>query len=213
MSGVAWRVDISGAGLTAVQRMVLEMQPERLLPVAGRAGVNCVRGHLLALNRNRPNRLGGPRTEYWRRAANATNYRPAGDGVILSINQIGMRLHADGGTVRPTKAKFLTIPVNPKAHGKRAREMDLELVYGAGGVPIALATKPTLSRSVTTTRTGRTVRRNTGRRGEIMFRLVRSVTLRADPTVLPTEDDLGGAVIAALQSSITRVLRSKGGGV
>lgn len=211
MSGVAWTVDVSGAGLTAVQRAVLETNPGRLQPVAGHAAVNTVRQHLLLLNRNRPNRLGGPRTEYWRRAAGATNFRATGEGVTVSISQLGMRLHAEGGTVRPTKARFLTIPVNPKAHGKRAREMDLELVYGQGGKPVALATKPTLSRSVTQTRGGRIVSRNTGRRGEIMFALVRSAAIKADPAVLPDNAVLGGEVVRALASSIDRALLRNGG--
>ena len=189
---VAVHISISGEGGAIPRRVLGVLAPARLLPVVGRAGVNVEQRHLRALNQARPNGLGGRGTNYYAAAARGTSYSVQPDGVTISINQIGIALHYYGGTVRPRAAKYLTIPAAPEAHGKRARDFgDLEVVFGREGRPIALARKARGKRGF----------------GTILFRLVKSVTQRPDPTTIAPRSELIAGVTTAIRSSVERATR------
>jgi hypothetical protein len=213
---LAYQFTVSGHGLTTGARVKAALQPRRVGAVAGRAATNVLRAHLFARNADKPNALGGKRTNYYAQAARSTSYAFDGDdAVVVSINQIGIRLRYYGGTVKPRTAKFLTIPVAPEAHGKRAREFgNLEVVFGAKGQPIGLALKVTS----TTTRRRRAgesgplnpFERQIGNKrnaGKLLYRLVKSATFAADPTVLPLPDVLMGGVISAINAHLDRALQ------
>ena len=183
------RINVTDTATPALRRLEAGLQPARLAPIIGRSARNATREHLFAKDAT-GNRLGGRRTHYYGTAARGTNFTTEGDTVVVSIPQIGIRQRYYGGTIKPKTAKYLTIPVHPTAHGKRAREFsDLEVVFGQGGRPIALA------------------RRASGKRtlGEIYYRLVRSVTQAADPAVLPTTEALGAAIRPDLEQHIGRL--------
>jgi len=161
-----------------LRRLAAEIHQDRIKPVVGRAGVNTIRKHLFALDRKRPNRLGGRRTHFYAGAARATQYSVISDGVIISINHVGIAQRYFGGKIFPVKAKRLAIPADAKAYGKRPREFtDLEPVFGRSGV-YALA-KPIKGK--------RTAKR---RQESIYFFLVKSVVQKPDPTVLPEEKEI-----------------------
>jgi hypothetical protein len=206
---LAYQFTVSGHGLTTGARVKAALQPRRVGAVAGRAATNVLRAHLFARNADKPNALGGKRTNYYAQAARSTSYAFDGDdAVVVSINQIGIRLRYYGGTVKPRTAKFLTIPVAPEAHGKRAREFgNLELVFGEGGRPIALATKGDRRVQITANAKGKLVKKVVGRRGVILYRLVKSATFAADSTVLPLPDVLMGGVISAINAHLDRALQ------
>lgn len=186
---VSLRLNITDTATPALRRLEAGIQPARLAPIIGRSARNAIRTHLFARD-GQGNRLGGRRTHYYGTAGRATNFTLEGDTVVVSIPQIGIRQRYYGGTIKPKTAKYLTIPVHPAAHGKRAREFsDLEVVFGQGGRPIALARKAAGKRTL----------------GEIYYRLVRSVTQAADPTVLPTMDALAAAIRPDLEQHITRL--------
>ena len=185
------------------------LAPEKLGPVIGRSAVNVWRGHLFDLNRTRPNKLGGARTGFFAQAARSANFRAEGDGsVIVSVNSVGIAQRFFGGTIRPKAGKkYLTIPVAPEAYGKTAREFpQLVLVFGRGGQPIALATPSTRTVQTTTNKRGKTVQQATGRLGVIMFRLVKSVTQKPDPTVIPTAAVFDAAVGHDVDAYTARLL-------
>jgi hypothetical protein len=182
---IGFEVSINDTATPAFERLQKGLTVARVGPIIGRSARNTVRSHLLGLDATRPNGLGGSRTHYFGAAARATSFAIVGEKVVVSIAQVGMALHYFGGTVKPKTAKYLTIPVAPEAHGKRAREFDLELVFGAGGQPIALATKSTRSVQFTQNSKGKTVKKSIGRTGVIMFRLVRQANIGADETVIP----------------------------
>lgn len=195
-----------------VKRFGGALKPERLNPILGRSAVNTTREHLFGLNLTRPNQLGGRRTNFYAGAARGTNFQATDEGVTVSIVQVGIAQRYYGGTIRPKTAKFLTIPVNPAAYGKRAREFDLELVFGPGGEPVALATKGNRGVSITQNKRGQIVKKQTGRHGEIMFRLVRSVTQKPDPTVLPYPELMAERIKKDVGSYFERVLARNNGG-
>ncbi len=188
MPGVAIQIQtLRDEARPALMRLERGLQRERLFPVIGQSASNTVINHLRGLNAIRPNALGGPRTNFYAGAAGGTHFNIVGDDVIVSINHVGIAQRYFGGTIRPKTAKYLTIPVHPKAYGKKAREMDLELVFGRNGEPIALATKAHLVTIIRQRVKGGITRKLGGRRGEIMFRLVKKVVQQPDPTVLPHE--------------------------
>lgn len=196
-----------------MKRLAAGLQPAALQPIIGRSATNTIREHLFALNASRPNQLGGTRTNFYASAARGTQFKVAGDHVIVSINQVGIAQRFFGGTIRPRVAKFLTIPVNPKAYGHRAAEFDLELVFGLGGQPVALALKGNRATSSRQTKSGKTVTTSSGHRaGEIMFRLARSVTQAADPTVLPSDDLINSRALRDIDSYVGRLVDRATGG-
>lgn len=190
--GIAIRV--SGEGAEIPGRVRAAIAPARLNPVIGRAAVNTITAHLRRLNRERPNALGGKRTNYYATAARGTSFALVGDNeVVVSIAQRGIRQRVFGGTLRPRAAKFLTIPAIPEAYGKRAREIPgLEFALLGG--------KPALVRPVA------------GGEPEVVFWLRRSVTQRPDPTVLPEAATLRADIVRAVESTVARAVRRAGPG-
>lgn len=183
------------------------VQPERLKPIVGRAVVNRIRTHLFDADRTKPNALGGQRTHFYADAARGTQFTVVTDGVVVSINQVGIRQRILGGTITPQKAKYLTIPARAEAHGKRASEFnDLVVVYGRSGEPVALARawQTSLRGSRGPGQTPR--RRGAEQGGEIMFWLTKSVTQRPDPSVVPTTFDLAAAAISAVNADRERLV-------
>lgn len=207
---IAYRIHVVRDTATPLTRALRAgLAPAVINPVVGRAAAEATRAHYIQLNRERPNHLGGKRTNYYLGAAKSTSFTIVDDGVIVSVRQIGLRLKYYGGKVTAGKGvssfsgkptKFLTIPVHPRAHGKRASEFDLELVYNHDGVPVALATKSTRGFGELGSK------HLSGRRGEIMYLLKRSVMVKADPSILPAPDRIYGAALSSLNAHVDRLI-------
>ncbi|MBI5770832.1 MAG: hypothetical protein HZA93_23850 [Verrucomicrobia bacterium] len=196
--------------LVAIEESI---RPDRLKPVVGRAAVNVVRRHFFALDRERPNALAGGRTHYYAGAARGTHFDVLPDGVMISVNQVGILQRILGGTIVPKQAKFLTIPARSEAYGKRASEFRDLIILRRGdhqfGEPYALA------RAVSTIvhRSGAAdslllggSRSSSGglQGGEILFWLKRSVTQAPDPTVAPDTLALYAGIKLATNEVIAR---------
>lgn len=205
---IAIGIDVKDTGTPILRSVSRAIRPEALGPIIGRSANNTIREHLFGLNQSRPNALGGRRTQYYAQAARSTQFQIEGDTVVVSTNQIGIAQRYYGGTIKPKTAKFLTIPVHPAAYGKRAREFDLELVFGHGGQPIALATKA--SGSVSTLDSRGRIRKGHGF-GEIYFRLAKSITQQADPTVLPYDELVESRIDKDVASFLDRAAQRTGG--
>lgn len=205
------RIDLRDTAQPALARVRGALQPAQLNPVVGRAARNVYRGHLFRLDRERPNAMGGKRTHFYAQAARGTSFTAEPDGVTVSIASIGIAQRFFGGVIRPQKAKWLTIPAVPEAHGKTASQFDLELVWNADRKPVALATKNTLAVQITQNAQGKIVKKHTGSLGRIMFWLRKSVTQEPDPSVLPRIDEVAGAAITAINDTVDRAIARKGG--
>ena len=184
---ISIRISTSDLAAPALRLLQQGLQPARLAHAVGETGRNAVREHLFARDAT-PNRLGSThRTHYYGRAGRSTHFTVEGNSVVIAVTQIGIRQRFYGGTIKPKTAKYLTIPVNPAAHGKTAREFgDLELVFGPGGRPIALARKA----------------RGKRRFGEIMYLLLKSVTQAPDASTLPSMPALAAAIRPELDKYI-----------
>lgn len=208
---IAIPIDVKETGSKVFHAIGQALQPAKIGPIIGRSATNTIRTHLFGVNNSRPNKLGGRRTNYYGQAARSTQFQMQGDTVVVSINQIGIAQRYFGGTIKPKTAKFLAIPVHPAAHGKRPREFDLEVVFGEGGRPIALATKKTSDVRLRQTKRGKVTRSNVTRFGEIMFRLVKSVTQQPDPTVLPYDEQIEAGIDRDVGSYLDRTTQRAGG--
>lgn len=170
------------------------------------------RNHFRVLDALRPNRIGGKRTNFWGKYVKNITPRGESDRAVVSIDDPNtsasgkspLLLHYYGGTVTPTRSKFLTVPAVPEAHGVRARESvwagQLHFSLVAGKYP-ALVLREALG-------TGKKAARLYA--GRVIYWLRRSVTIRPDHSVLPNPEILAEAGLRALTRTIKR-LETRGG--
>jgi hypothetical protein len=198
----------------SIDRLIEVLGQGPLTEAVGRTVSNATKRHFgyLAGFRHR----GVSNRNYYGQAASGVHFSVEGDFVAIATNQVGINLHRYGGTVYPGASqtslgastmygprkatKFLTIPIRgTEAEGKRASEFgELMVVLGKGRVPFALAR--VVERAALTNRDGM---RSVKEAGELLFRLVRSATIKADPSVLPDPDILHETVGRALKRTIT----------
>ncbi len=157
-----------------------------LRAVIGRAGANVLRKHFRGRNR-RPNKLGGARTNFWSRVAESVHApRTSGTRIVIPINHPAIAQKVFGGTIRARKARNLSIPVAPEAHGKSPRVFDgLTFAMTRAGVGL-LGT------------------REAGGVFHALYVLKRSVSQRPDPEALPKASEVAAAITRAAEIRLRR---------
>lgn len=206
-------IKINDLARPALRRVSRALAPDRLRPLVGEAATRVYREHLRELDRTRPNKLGGKRTHFYAQARDGTDFTVDADGVTVSIRSVGIRQRYFGGPIEPKAAKYLTIPVHPNAHGRKAREFDLGVVYGTHGKPVALATKVLNSNRTIKGPEGKRIRQPATRPvGEIYYILTKGPVHQApDPSILPMPDVVAGAVYSRINQRIDRAIAGSGG--
>ena len=164
------------------------IDPESLIPDAHVAAEAAVRGvealiieHLRKRNDGtQPNRWGMPKTNYYADAAKNVEASVDGATVRVEIDHPGLAMHYEGGTVYPKK-KALALPIDPAVAGIWPSEysQDHKLFKTPGG---ALGDAET---------------------GKILYILLPRATIPADPSVLPTDTEIFGAVEEALMEAVS----------
>ena len=189
-----------------LRNLVQNLSPQKFAAAVGPA---CTRVLQTYLRQKGPNRRGWPTTNFWPRAAKATSWTQTGDGVKISINQIGVRQRYLGGHIAPVKAKALTIPISPISYGKVASDFpDLVLIqttkgayliqYASGG-----GTKDS-GGNKRMIRNGRPVKTRLDATRTFLFKLVSSVDQAPDPGVLPSDHEFVAAVDELLKKALQR---------
>lgn len=212
---LAIQIETTDKASPMVRAIGYSIRADRINPIVGRAATNVFRAHLFAADNAHPNALGGSRTHFYAEAARATHFDVVSDGVLISVNQVGIRQRVLGGTIVPKTKKFLTIPARAEAYGKRAREFEsLVVVFGSNGQPVALAAN---DKTDTERFTGRAYGRgralggsaNKGHAGTVMFWLVKSVTQVGDPSVVPDEAELmnGTGDVKGIKAEVASYVR------
>lgn len=150
------------------------IDPEGLIPDAHTAAEAAVRGvealiieHLRNKNDGtKPNRWGMPKTNYYADAAKNVEASVDGATVRVEIDHPGISMHYEGGTVYPKK-KALALPIDPAVAGIWPSEYsrDHKLFKTPGG---ALGDADT---------------------GKILYILLPKATIKADKSVLPTDEE------------------------
>lgn len=201
-----------------LQRVQSAAAAEGLGLVAGRAVAGIVKEHLYGLDRQR--HRGG--RHFYRQAGDSVTVGRVPGGARVSVTQLGFRQRYYGGTIRPRFAKMLAIPAAPEAQGMSPREFpDLEVRRvedpKTGALRLAL-----VRRASTQIRYSRrrgkdggvtlSVRPVAMLNGEVMFWLVHKVVQRADPSVLPYDEQLSAAAVGAVKLRLLRLAQRQGGG-
>lgn len=182
----------------AVRRMINSLSSPQVRNVVGRSVANRIRDHLFALDQSRPNQLGGKRTHFYAAAARSTQHRNEFDRVIVSANQLGIRQRLLGGLILPKNKRFLTVPAAPEAHGKRAREFsDLRVAVLDGR--LALIQDPPKRRRKKVAQS----------EPKVLYWLVRKVKQEADPSVLPSEEELTETAVRSAERYLARQARRR----
>lgn len=204
------RIERTAGDPDQAKRLLAALRPEVINKVVARSGVNLFREHFFKLNAERPNKLGGRRTQFYGDAARGTSATVLPDGALVSVNQVGIRQRWKGGTIRAKPGKWLTIPARAEAHGKRAREFnDLRFVLFEHGAALIRNDATTLKRK-RDRKTGKvSLVAGEERGGEVMYWLKRSVTQRADPSVIPMPDVIYGRLFADVGGYLDRAVAAR----
>ena len=154
-----------------------------LAQAASRGVSNAVKRHLVERD-SRGRSDGLPRTGYFGDAASGVTTEVSGSRAVVTIHKEGVALHYYGGVVYPTDAKALAIPKSPATAGKRPAEADPDrskfaIVWPKGKTAGTLRDKET---------------------DEVVYLLVPKATIPEDKTILPTEDEMKSAGMAAMEA-------------
>lgn len=204
-------ITVSGSALERLGTLRASLAADGVKAAAGGGVRRLLQDHMRALDGARANQMGGKRSHFYAAAARSITYAIDSDGVTVSIHQPGIALHYYGGTVRPVNgSKYLTIPVDPEAYGKRAGEFShLSVQYGqtrGGGIrPMFLVEDTHTKVKVTKGRkTGKVKVKETLKAGKIMYYLALSATMKPDPSVLPTDETINQSALASMIAYLGR---------
>lgn len=204
---MSYTVDIRDQVSPALQG--LRQVPANVLPAIGAAVAKLFQQHYLA---KPPNRMGWPSTNFWADAARSTTWAVEGvESVKVSTTKQGLLQRFKGGVIRAVNSKFLTIPARAEAYGRRAREFnDLVAIFDKnGGGMLVQAQQSALtfgrkrkdgSRKVTAREIG----------GAVFYWLRKSVNQDADPSVIPTDEQIGATALDQVQRAVQRALERGG---
>lgn len=171
-----------------------------------------------------PNKLGGKRTNFWNGIADDTSVTGIReDGATLTVANQEFNIHVYGGKIVPKKAKALTIPIVPEAHGLMVRSYERQFgrkLFTIGDrIPLLFERTSRGDRSVIAdtnarirTRGNRPKTVRLTARSEIrpVYRLAPFVTIERDPTALPDRAVIERALMEEGGDWIERQL-AKGG--
>lgn len=194
--------------LLALQYGVSEAQ---LKPKIGAAVKLLVQKNFLKLPENK---MGFPSTGFWADAARSTNYQAVAEGALVSVNKQGVRQRLLGGEITPVKGKYLTIPAIAEAYGKRAGEFsNLRIQFGRGRQPVALVERSQEPGGPSRTGTSQKGRNKGSRKvsappqpGRVYYWLVKSVSQRGNPDVMPTGEEIEATAIEAVAAAANRAV-------
>ena len=171
----------------------------------GEAEVGLFQSHF----QNAPaNKNGWPTTAFYPRAARATNWQANDLGVVISINQIGIRQRYQGGDIFPTEGhQYLTIPAREEAYGKVAGEFNnLKVAFSRGHAFALVEADASIIKYGKKNKKGGAPDFSTDTvGGGVVFWLVKSVHQEPDPKVLPDPRDIAQVAIETVQAIVDRV--------
>jgi len=177
----------------ALKAQLEQLQPRAIAKEVGEALVTTTQKHLRANGRNK---RGWPSTNFWPRAARSTSWTATDDGVVISINQVGVRQRFFGGVIAPVKAKALTIPISSQAYGKTVKDF-----------PGAFMIKTPKGAYIVQYAGGNTAKGKFKKQNatlEFLFKLMRSVTQQEDRSVIPDFVTYRQVVFRQLEAIVAR---------
>ncbi len=169
---------------------------KRLNAVLGRAAKRTLRRHFAWADSAKANQQGFKRQHFWARIRSATAYDAAlttDSSATVVISDPRAKGPIFGGTWGAKESKYLAIPVNPRAAGIRPSANLIPNVHfmpskRAGNVAGWLFTTTGKGKSAKIT---------------FLWRLQKRVTVRRDPTALPTPERMGADLVYAATEFLT----------
>lgn len=167
------------------------LPPDRVLAEVAAQGMRrCIVNHLRAKNAATPPKAGFPKSHYYAEVSDSARGFVA-DGKTATVEVgpddangpgNGIVLHYEGGTVYPKNGKALAIPINPAVAGiwpseESAITNNIGMIWPKGSSHGFLKNTET---------------------NELLWLLVPKATIPADPSVMPTDDELTAAAEAAV---------------
>lgn len=156
------------------------------------------------------------RESYWGAAADAVSVRPGGAGKLLvTVDHVGVALHYYGSAT-PIKAKpprrLLALPATPEMTEMARSVPGLKMVplTGRGHLRglLVQTQEATAKHKHKDKPAGRSIRRPVilpDGKLEVMYTLVDETRHRADPSVLPSDDELQKTALAAANEALSRM--------
>lgn len=200
------KIELRDKSISELEELEMNLQPKEVNTAVARGGQNFLKAHFYKLDSQRANQMGGKRTHFYGQAARSVTQEIVTDGVLFSINQVGIRQRLEGGTILPKgsnpktgkKIQYLTIPARAEAYGRRAGEFNnLSVLWGKNG-PVALVEN--YATKVRKTKKGLKSGGETG--GLVMYWLVPKVAQKKDPSVLPTNEELRAALLQEVRKAL-----------
>lgn len=146
------------------------MTSEMLSQAAARGVSNALIRHFRSRNASSKHREGFPRSNYWAHVAAAVQTIPKGDIATVLVDHEGVKLHWKGGTIVPTRAKALAIPLAPEVADTNPRE------YDPGRTLCALALRKGKAPLLVEKKTGRA-----------LWLLLKAAKIEPDPSAVPDD--------------------------
>lgn len=176
-----------------------------IMMAAGQGVSNAVRDRFRLLQATRPNKQGFPRRNLWAQMLRSvSNPSRQMGGVTVNISHVAAARLYFGGDFTPRNTDYFTIPANAQAYGKRAREFGfLTFTFAMnqwGKMQPALVDMPRPEFKLGGKKKdgSRAVQPQVTRLGGVVFYwLTKHVHQNPDPSILPTEEQLRGAALAA----------------
>lgn len=183
---------VNTAGFDILQEKLeaLDVDMTSYHQVVANAAANTIKDHLVELNGQRANALGGKRSNFYANAAESIAMESTDDEATVSVTEQGFALRYFGGEVTPVNAKALAIPARAEAYGLGPREPsvpELTAFYFKGQKAFGGLQDE---------------------QGRVWYWLLPSTQHQADPSVLPTEDQLTAAANDALEIYIESFLET-----
>lgn len=205
-----------------LRRLASESLKQELVPAIGEAGKRVLIDHFTTKQADPAShasagRLGARPSGLFADFARSTSWAENSTGVELSVNHVAARQRYLGGTIKPVNSKFLTIPANSHAYGRRAREVGVTLKFMFAPDPTSGRMRPALvAPDAVTKPTGKerkdgTRRERTIRPSGVYYWLVRQTRQNPDPTVLPTDNDFFKGIQEAAGSFLDKFLSTDTG--
>jgi hypothetical protein len=208
MSAIAINIDVQTTLPAEMAAKAAQLAPATLHREIAAPLARFTKSHLLKVNADRPNLLGGRRTNFYAGAARSTTWQADANAATITIEHQGFAQRLHGGKISARPGKALAIPADAEAYGRSPREFNnLRLVVfgqtGRAALVTARATNITVGK--------RGVKAKSSSIERVLYWLVKSVTQRADRSVLPTDQEYTDNATAHLTRYLDRLLARQGG--
>jgi len=189
-------IEVADKATPAIRALLAQMQDmSEIYEAASGEVYELVRGHLENAAGSRhttAQRLGAQPTGHLTRAAESVGHSHDANSATIEVTSPGIRRAYGPLDIRPVNKRYLTIPADAASYGKWVSDMrrDGWNVFRPRGRMFLAGTQGKGKEAKNTFR--------------VLFWLAEQVTIPHDPGLMPSDDDMSGAVTRAIKNQIKR---------